>query len=256
MVDLNFATLDGLWWLLLILAPFLFFQRQLHFEIQSILLLLTKRSDLSIACFSILFFPGVLLHESSHYLMARLLQVRTGRLSLIPRPLSDGRVQLGYVETAKADIFRDALIGIAPLVAGGIMVAYAGMIQLGLSGIWDGNQNLENGMLIQAFQSVYRRSDFWLWFYLIFTVSSTMMPSKSDRRAWLPVTLAAILLIGIGLFAGAGPWLVQNLAQPFNRALRSVSAVFSISLVIHLVLVIPMLIIRRILERLTGYRVS
>lgn len=256
MIEFQFAQLDGLWWLLLLLAPFLFFQRQLHFEIQSILLLLTKRSDLSIACFSILFFPGVLLHESSHYLMARLLQVRTGRLSLIPRPLPDGRVQLGYVETAKADIFRDALIGIAPLVAGGVFVAYAGMIQLGLSGVWDELSRLGEGMAYQIFQSVYQRSDFWLWFYLIFTVSSTMMPSKSDRRAWLPVALSVTLLVGTGLFAGAGPWLVQNLANPFNRALRAVSAVFAISLIIHLILVIPLMITRRSLEHLTGYRVS
>ena len=248
--------MDGLWWLVLILAPFLFFQRQLHFEIQSILLLLTRRSDISIACFSILFFPGVLLHESSHYLMARVLGVRTGRLSLIPRPLSDGKVQLGYVETAKADIFRDALIGIAPLMSGGILVAYAGMIQLGLSGLWDGLSSWDDTRVLQLFKSVYQHSDFWLWFYLIFTVSSTMMPSKSDRRAWLPVILSLLFLFGVSLFAGAGPWLAQNLAQPLNRALRSVSAVFAISLVIHLLLVIPLLFIRRIFERVTGYRVS
>ena len=91
---------EGLVWFLLLLGPFLFLQRSLHREVQAFFLLLTRRQDISIVIFSLLFFPGVLLHETSHYLMARLLNVRTGRFSIIPRPLPDGHLQLGYVETA------------------------------------------------------------------------------------------------------------------------------------------------------------
>ena len=50
--------------------------------------------------FSILFLPGVFLHEFSHFVMAKILRVRTGKFSIFPQSLPDGRLQLGYVETA------------------------------------------------------------------------------------------------------------------------------------------------------------
>lgn len=220
------------------------------------LLLIFHRSDVSLALFSLLFFPGVLLHEVSHYLMARLLGVRTGRFSLIPRPLENGRLQLGYVETAKADILRDALIGVAPLLSGGLFVAYAGIVHMGLPEVWENAIAGSGQTLPEAMRMLFDRSDFWLWFYLIVAVSSTMMPSRSDRRAWLPVILAAGFLLILGLLAGAGPWLVQNLAMPLNEALRAIAMVLAISLVVHLVLVLPFILLVKILERLTGFRVT
>ena len=255
MIAFELQNLDGLWWLLLLLGPFLLLQRRLHLEIQSVLLLIFRRSDVSLALFSLLFFPGVLLHEVSHYLMARLLGVRTGRFSLIPRPLENGRLQLGYVETAKADVLRDALIGVAPLLSGGLFVAYAGVAHMGLPTMWENAINGSGQTLPEAIRILFARSDFWLWFYLIVAVSSTMMPSRSDRRAWLPVILAAVFLLVLGLLAGAGPWLVENLAMPLNEALRAIAMVFAISLLVHLVLVLPFFLLVKILERFTGFRV-
>ena len=225
-------------------------------EIQSVLILLTHRNDISLAIFSLLFFPGVLLHELSHFLLARLMGVRTGGFSLIPRPLEDGRLQLGYVETAKTDFVRDALIGVAPLLAGGLFVAWVGIVHLGLLGIWDSLNSTEEQALRLAIQDLLVRSDFWLWFYLIVAVSSTMMPSRSDRRAWLPVALIVAFLLGLGIFAGAGPWLLDNITAPLNNALRTVAIVFAISMGVHLVLVMPFIFLRRVLERLTGYEIA
>ena len=87
---------------------------------------------MTLGLFSLLFFPGVLLHELSHFLMARLLGVRTGRFSLLPSLMPDGKLRLGYVETDETDLLRDALIGTAPLITGGAAVAYLGISRLGL----------------------------------------------------------------------------------------------------------------------------
>ena len=108
-------------WFLVGVIGLAILQRRLHNEIQSVLFLITKRIDLALAIFSILFLPGVLLHELSHYFMARLLKVPVGRLSIIPQSLPDGRLRLGYVETAATDFLRDALIGAAPLISGCIL---------------------------------------------------------------------------------------------------------------------------------------
>jgi hypothetical protein len=48
------------------LLAFLLFQRWLHGELQAVLLLLTRRPVTALGIFSLLFFPGVLIHEASH----------------------------------------------------------------------------------------------------------------------------------------------------------------------------------------------
>ncbi len=248
--------LNGLMWLLLLLGPLLFVQRIVHRETQAIFLLITRRGDLTLALFSLLFFPGVLLHETSHYFVARLLLVRTGRFSLLPQPIGNGRLQLGYVETAASDWLRDALIGAAPLFAGGLFVAYAGVVRLGLPSIWDAMITYGPKFTPDLLRHLYAVPDFWLWIYLTFAISSTMLPSTSDRRAWLPLTIAIGLLLGLSWAVGAGPWLLTHLAPRFNRVLQSLVVVFGISLAIHLVLLLPLWGLHLILARISGFDVA
>jgi hypothetical protein len=249
-------SLSGLLWLLLLLGPLLFLQRNLHRHIQSIFLLLTRRAEIAVALFALVFFPGVLLHEGSHYLMARLLGVRTGAFSILPQPMGGGRIRLGYVETAKADWLRDALIGAAPLLAGGAFVAYAGWQQLGLLAVWEGFQAGGLSQVLNDLPDLLAQPDFWLWFYLVVAVSSTMMPSASDRRAWLPIALVIALLLGASLLAGAGPWLLDNLARPLNLVFQALVVVFGISVAVHLVLLPPVWGLHKLLSWATGLEVT
>lgn len=259
----SMARFEGLLWLLVLLGPLLLLQRQLHREIQVVFLLLTRRAEIALALFSILFFPGVVLHEVSHFLTARLLGVWTGKFSLIPRVvpppggLAGGasRLRLGYVETARTDVFRDALIGAAPLVTGGLFVTYAGLSHLGLHLVWNAFGEGGPAVALETLAALRGQPDFWLWFYLVFAVSSTMLPSKSDRRAWLPLALILISLLGVSLLAGAGPWLLANFAPPLNQAFYALAAVVGISAGIHLVLWLPVWSLRRLISRLTGLQV-
>jgi hypothetical protein len=249
------AQFDGFWWLLLLFGPLLLLQRRLHHETQAVFLLLTRRGEVAMVLFAVLFFPGVLLHEVSHYVMARLLGVSTGRFSLIPRPLPDGRLQLGFVETRPTDVIRDSMIGGAPLLAGGLFVAYAGLARLGLPAVWESLWLGQAGRFWEALQALPQRPDFWLWFYLTFAVSSTMMPSASDRQAWLPLVVAGFVLLAFSLLAGAGPWLLEYLGSPINQALRAIAIVIGIGVLIHLVLLPPLWLLRHTLSRVTGLRV-
>jgi hypothetical protein len=248
-------SLEGLLWLLLMLGPLLFFQRRLPHEIQVFVLLLLRRADLAVALFSLLFFPGVFLHEASHYLMAKILGVPTGKVSLIPQSLDGNRLRLGFVETGKTDLLRDSLIGMAPLLSGGAVVAYLGIVRLSLLSVWDGlaGGSLENAL--QALTVSFNVPDFWLWFYLMVAVSSTMFPSASDRRAWLPLTLILALLLGTALVFGAGPWMSVNLLPPLNDALGGVAVIFVLSAVVHLVVLLPIWVLRKGISKLTGMQV-
>ena len=247
---------DGFLWLLLLLGPLLILQRSLHREIQSVFLLLTRRAEMSFALFSLLFLPGVFLHEVSHFLVARLLGVRTGKFSLLPRALPNGKLQLGYVETAKTDILRDSLIGAAPLVAGGLFVAYAGLNRMGLEAVLGAAQNLHISEVWNALKVSTSNQDFWLWFYLSFAVSSTMLPSASDRRAWPSIAIALVILLGLALVSGAGAWLATNLAPVFNEALRALDIVLGISVSFHLILLPPFWVLRRFMEKLMRMQVA
>jgi hypothetical protein len=249
------ANLDGLVWLFFSLVPLLILQRRLHREIQAVFFLITRRLDIAITLFSILFFPGVLLHEGSHYSMATLLGVQTGRFSLIPRPLGNGKLQLGYVETVSTDWLREALVGMAPLISGGLFVAYAGLYQLNISSLGQALLAGSPQIFLDSIAQLVTQPDFWLWFYLALVVSSTMLPSESDRRAWLPIGLILLCLFGISLLAGAGPWLYQNLATPLNQVLRSIALVFGISATLHLLLLPFIWLARTLLARLLGLEV-
>ncbi len=241
--------------LLIVLGPFILLQRRLHWEIQAIFLLITRRQDITIVLFSLLFLPGVLIHEISHFLMARLLGVRTGRLSVIPRPMDDGRLQLGYLETGRADFVRDALIGVAPLIFGGFFIGYIAIKPLGIPDLWNDFAGGSNAELMQTLVNIFAKADFWIWFYLAFAISSTMMPSRSDRRGWLPVGLLLFTLLLVGMTVGAGPWLFQQASSVMERIFIAIIIILGTGLVVHLILLIPLMLLRSILSKLTGYKV-
>ncbi len=250
------SSFDGLLWLLVALAVFVLLQRFLHREIQAFFLILTRSPGVTQVLFALIFFPGVLLHETSHFIAAKLLRVRTGKFSLIPQPQADGKLRLGYVETASGGFVRDALIGAAPLVTGGLFVAYAAIYRMHLLPLWDLMRSADWGAFWAMLASAPKFSDFWLWFYLTFTISSTMMPSHSDRHAWLPLGLLVAGLAAAAILAGAGTWMLANLAPPFNQFLRALAMIFGLSGVLHILLILPFLLLHRILTRLTGVDVG
>jgi len=237
----------GLLWFAFLLVPLVYLQRLLHREIQIIFYLITRNKPLTIAIFSMIFFPGVFLHELSHFLMAKVLGVRTGKFSLLPKSLDTGHLQLGYVETEQTDILRDSLIGLAPIIAGTLFVAYAGVIQLRLDALWHVFSNGQAELFWMGLRLLPTVPDFYLWFYLTFAVSSTMLPSESDRHAWLPLGMWIGALLVLAVFSGAGVWMLNNLAPVFDPLLRSVALLFALSDIVHIVLLIPLYGIRQVM---------
>ncbi len=237
----------GFLWFLLMLMPLAVLQRLLHREIQAVILLITRNPQLTVGLFSVLFFPGVFLHEFSHFLMAKLLRVPTRQISLLPQSLSNGRLQMGYVETGETDILRDSLIGLAPLIAGTSFVAYAGIHQLQLHMLWNVLRDGQVDLFWMGLGLLPAVPDFYLWFYLTFAVSSTMLPSESDRHAWLPLGLWVAVLLALAASSGAGAWMLENLTPPLNNLLNSVALLFGLSSAVHVVLVFPFFALHRLL---------
>jgi hypothetical protein len=81
------------------------------------------------------------------------------------------------------------------------------------------------------------------------------MPSPSDRRAWVPLGVMIILLLGLGVLVGLGPWMLKQAENRFNDFMRSTAMVLAISSGVHLAVLLPAWGIRGLIIRLTGLRI-
>jgi len=243
-------------WLLVALVPLIFLERWIHRHLQGLWLLIFRDPNIALVMYSITMLPGVLLHEGSHWIAATLLGVRTGRFSVIPERMPDETLRLGYVETVKVDFLREALIGIAPLVAGAGAIIFMGYGRLGVGPVGEALTRGDVLAMVEGVRAMMAAPDFWLWLYAIFTVSNSMLPSASDRRAWLPSAVLVALLGGLLVYAGFGPVLAQTLAAPLDAATRALAAAFTLTIGLNLFIAPFVWLIERALMRVTGLKVD
>jgi len=231
-------------WLGLLVPSFVLVQRRVHWEAQSLLYNLTKRMDIALVIFSLFLLPGVVVHELSHFCMAKILGVTIGRFSLIPKALPNGKLRLGYVETEKVDFLRDSLIGFAPLFVGSIIIGIIGVNKLQLPLLWNAFAQNPFLQIKPAYTFLIHQTDFWLWFYFVFAISSTMIPSASDRRSWFLILMFVLLIALLAWLFGGGSWLINTLRAPSRWSLRAFNLVIGLSLVTHLLVWLPLGILR------------
>ena len=243
-------------WLLVVLGPLLFFNRRLHLELQAVLYAITRKQEVALAIFSILLFPGVFLHELSHWATARLLGIRTGRFSLVPQLMPGKKLRLGFVEMASTDALREAIVGAAPLFCGSALVAYISIRHLQVEILAAALAAGHPDQFFSQLGSLPSQPDFWVWFYLVFAISSTMFPSPSDRRAWLPVGLAVLALVGAVAISGAGPWAVEHVGPLLESTSAAVATIFGVCLVVQATLLFPLWIFRVVLFRRQAIRIA
>ena len=243
-------------WLLLMLLPLVYLERWVHRHLQGVWLLILRHEESATIIYSILMLPGVVLHEGSHWLAATLLGVRAGRFSVVPERLPNGTLRLGYLETDKPDLFREALIGVAPLITGTATIIFAGYARLGLGPVGDALAHTDLVGALEKLLALTQAQDFWLWLYLVFAVSNSMLPSASDRRAWLPVALMALAIVGVVVYLGLGTAMVEAFGGMLEAALRALAAAFTITVGIDLCLAPCIWLVEQGLMKLTGLRLQ
>lgn len=198
---------------------------------QALALMITGSPTAAIYAYHALLLPGTLLHEVSHLVTARLLGAPTGRLSLRLKMHGAGMAQFGSVEVGATDPLRSSLIGLAPLVTGIGAVFLIARLRLGL---WLGNGG--PATLADAWSALAAARDSALWLYLIVVIGNAMLPSASDRRAWLRLALLVAgglaALYVVGLLARVAP---EMIAVALN-ALETLSLVFALLLVVDAIL--------------------
>jgi hypothetical protein len=242
-------------WLAVTLALLLLVERWIHRHLQGVMLLLTGDSQVAVLLYALPLLPGIILHELSHALAAILLGVRVGRMSIRPQ-LSGRRVQLGFVPVEKTDVVRASLIGLAPLLAGSGVILLIGYLVFDAGGMGTALAAGDWANLAAGLQRALRAPDAWLWAYVIFAVSNTMLPSRADRQAWTPVLLF-LLLIGVLIWVtGLWPAIVQGLAEPLTTALRWLGTMCALTIAIDGPFMLAIALGERLLERAKGVQVD
>lgn len=171
--------------LFLILLPVIFFlAKRIARYIYSLVFQLTHSKKISVWIISFILLPGTAVHELSHFLVASILRVPTGQITIFPIFEKNGEVKAGKIEIGQADPFRLSVIGLAPMIVGLILLYITGRVFFtGLSQILNTKYLILNTLGI----------------YLLFTISLTMFSSKKDLKSLL-IAGPVILLIATSLY--------------------------------------------------------
>lgn len=156
--------------------------RMLSRSVSYLVYYFSRSKKVTIHVLAWLFFPGTVLHELSHAIMAGLLGVRVGTMEFVP--VIDGdRVKLGSVQVAQTDFFRRFLIGAAPFFFGTLIM---------LAFLFYASQNnlYENVWLVILIG------------YVVFEIGNTMFSSKKDMEGAVELLATITILILIFYFLG------------------------------------------------------
>lgn len=198
--------------LLFFLLSFLFILSQkITSHIFTFLYWLTKSESLSLWFFVLLFLPGTIIHELSHFLLATILRVPTGELSILPAIEKKGEereIKTGKLTIGKTDPFRLSIIGLAPLIVGFVIIYLIGKTFLP-----DISYILNTKYLILN----------TLCFYLLFAISTTMFSSKKDLES-LMIALPIVLLLFLSLYIiGVRIFLENTLIDKITKILSDLN---------------------------------
>lgn len=190
----------------------------------------TSNNTVIYSIIAFIFFPGTVLHELSHFMMAIVLLLKVREIHIFPS-WEKGYIKLGRVIYEKKDVFRSILVGIAPIIVGLLFFWWLSAV-----GIFETNRL---GLKI-------------LLGYIIFIISSTMFSSKQDL---VDVVYIIPILLLFGVMYYFFPINISSfksfevIVQGINRFLNDVNIYLFMSIAIHVVLVSVIFILLRILKK-------
>jgi hypothetical protein len=181
------------------ILPLLWIKRWITHLLQELSMRWVGDPDVALILYFVIVLPGVVVHELSHWLMAKVLGVRVSKLSLGPkRKGRSRRVSLGSVQVGKVDPLRASLIGLAPLLGGTATVLLIGYLALDVGALAEVMVGAGMEGILAGLEQALHVPDFWLWLYLIFSISNAMLPSYSNTVAgYLAMAFALTLIVDV-----------------------------------------------------------
>ena len=218
--------------------------------------LLGQNRKVTIVFYYALYLPGLLLHGLSYWLAAGILNVRAKRATSLPQLDDIRKRELGFVRVApNASPIRLAVIEVTPLlIALAALWAITNDI-LAVGATWQRGFPGDLDSIAATIRQLITQADFWLWFYLAFTIANTMSPSIPDafgvRRRWLlllvlPALVGAVLLGLGGTRSSEFTLAIEGLLQGLNVILLCITTV-------NLMAALVLGSMEAFIERVTGH---
>lgn len=229
-------------------------QRWITKHVQGIGMLLWGRQNAGMALLWLLLLPGTLIHELSHWAMAKLLGLKTGRLRIWPE-FKGQEVILGSVEIQKTNIVADSLVGLAPFLGGTALLLAIGYLAFDVDLMVLAWKNGDWNRLFGLVGEMLQVPDAWLWLYLMVAVSNAMMPSPTDRASWQPMLIYLGLVAAVLLLLGGLPSLPAAWIDPIVAGVQTLIYAFALTLVVDVVFAIAVGVAELVLGALRGQRV-
>lgn len=142
----------------------------------------TRSQKATIHIMAWLFFPGTMIHELAHAIVAGVLGVRVGTMEFVPT-IEGNRVKLGSVQVAQTDFVRRFLIGAAPF--------FVGTTILLLILFYTSQNNLFENPWMVLFIG-----------YVVFEIGNTMFSSKKDMEGAVELLITVAVFVIIFYFLG------------------------------------------------------
>lgn len=159
---------------------------------------------------SLIFLPGTIIHEISHFFAAAITGTHTGRIEIFPTLPRGGigqeeapkNIHLGSVQTQELGLFRGFLVGAAPFLVGlGLLIWIAGQLQV--TPLRQGFEGLASDKIQVTWPLLFK-------LYLFFNVANSLFLSWVDFRHALPLIIVGVLLGGILYAIGVQPIIAPN----------------------------------------------
>ena len=224
----------------------------MHRHIFKVGWLLTHSHQITTVLYYIIFLPGVLLREAGRWLAAGLLNVRADRSIQLPQKPEIGKLELNFIKLApKTHPVKRVIIAAAPLVLGLLALWMIAVNAFKLETILNIAAPGQLDDLARAASTLVAQADFWLWFYLAFTISNTMLPTvPADLRGWRRIGAAALPVMIIALVLGISQAFA---AEAGTQLLNSLALILSLTTLINIFMVIVLGTAEALIERLTGH---
>lgn len=230
----------------------IYLQQWLHRHIQAFAYALTGNPGCALRLLFYILLPGVYLHEFSHYLAAKILFVQVKKFDVGIGRAKRQQVSLGSVQIMRSDPIRESLIGAAPFLLGISTILLIVAWGFGVSG--DAAASLQH---FSSNASLYAHDwTTWLDLYLIFAVSTAMIPSESDRQPWGFVLAVGGGLIVLLFLLGWMPRVPPTLVLLARAILDALTFALGIAVIVNGAVAIALWILELTVERINGRRVD
>jgi hypothetical protein len=141
------------------------------------------------------------------------------------------------------------------LIAGTVALLVIGALVFNLSALRDALEAGNLNTMVDLLRALPQVPDFWLWFYLVFAIANSMMPSSSDTQSWPPVIGFLAVFSGLVLLIG-GTQLITAVTPTARLALQWLTAAFGLTALIDIVVVAALTVLTKVLSAMTGRRVE